>query len=138
MAVLNVKVVVGPVDVGGDDRSELTAVLVGITTIQHIDHSFGIGVSFVGGVWRTVVDHCFVDRVCRFIGKDASGQTGDAFLYVERVLSRKNNARGGAMINNTLEQHIGTTHWNNTLEQHIGTNTLEPTHWNQQTNKRIE
>ena len=109
MAVLNVKIVVGPVDVGGDDRSELTAVLVGITTIQHINHSFGIGVSFVGGVWRTVVDHRFVDWVCRFVGKDASGQTGDAFLYVERVLSRKNGAREKkkkqirrAMINNTL------------------------------------
>ena len=40
MTILNVKIVVWSIDVGWNDRSELTAILIGITTIQYINHSF--------------------------------------------------------------------------------------------------
>lgn len=50
------EVVVRAVDVGGDDRGVVAAVLLLVAAVHHVDHAFGIGVSFVGSVRRAVVD----------------------------------------------------------------------------------
>ena len=50
------EVVVRAVDVGGDDRGVVAAVLFLVAAVHHVDHAFGIGVSFVGSVRGAVVD----------------------------------------------------------------------------------
>lgn len=38
---------------------------------EDVDHSLGIGIAVIGGVWRAVVYHGLVNRVVRFVGEDA-------------------------------------------------------------------
>lgn len=77
MSILNAKVIMGAVNVGGNDGSEVTPVLLGVGTVHGINESFGVGVSLVGGVGWTVVEHCLVDGVGCFVGEDAGGEHGD-------------------------------------------------------------
>jgi hypothetical protein len=44
---LNRKVVVGPINVGRNDRGEFAAVLVLVTLVQHVNHPLRVGVAFV-------------------------------------------------------------------------------------------
>lgn len=53
VGLFEVEVVVRTEDVGGDDRGELAAVLLVVTLVHHVDHTLGVGVTVVGGVWGT-------------------------------------------------------------------------------------
>ena len=56
MSVLQVEVVVRPVDVAGHDGGELDAVLVGVHSVHHVDHALGEAVAVVGRVRGAQVD----------------------------------------------------------------------------------
>jgi len=77
MSILNAKVIIGSVNVGGDDGGEVAPVLLGVGPVHGIDEPFGVGVSLVGGVGWTIVEHGLVDGVGRFVGEDACGEHGD-------------------------------------------------------------
>ena len=83
VSALNLVVIVGTVDVGGHDCGEVASVLLGIQTIHHLDHSLGVGVAFVGIVWRTQMNHGFIDGVGRLIGEDARRKTRNELLHLE-------------------------------------------------------
>ena len=52
VAILDAEVVVGPVDVRGDDGGEVAAVFFPIGTTGNIQHALGVGVALVGVVRR--------------------------------------------------------------------------------------
>jgi hypothetical protein len=86
----------GSVDVGWDDGGIVATVFLVVASVHHIYHSFGVGVALVRAVWRAVVlytietrehgsqavrvlfhtyHHGLVNRVRRFVGKNAGRQT---------------------------------------------------------------
>lgn len=54
--VLNIVVVVGAVNVGGDNRGELASILLMVHPIHNVNHPLGHAVAIVGGMRRPVVD----------------------------------------------------------------------------------
>jgi len=79
VSVLDGEIVMRAVDVGGDDAGEVASVFLVVGAVHGVDESFGIGVSFVGGVGGSVVEHSFVDWIGGFVGEDAGGEHGDEF-----------------------------------------------------------
>jgi len=77
VAVLEVVVIVGSVDVGGDNAGEVAAVLLVVGLVEDINHPLGIGVAKVGGMRGPVVDHGLVDGVGGLVREDAGGEAGD-------------------------------------------------------------
>lgn len=71
MTILNTKVIMRSIDIGGDDTGEVASVFFGVGSVHGVDETFCVGVSFVGGVWGSVVEHGFIDGVGGFVGKDA-------------------------------------------------------------------
>lgn len=80
VAVLDGKVVMRAVDVGGDDGGEIAPVLLGVGAVHGVDEALGVGISLVGGVRRSVVQHGLVDGVSRLVGEDAGGEEGHELL----------------------------------------------------------
>lgn len=80
VTILNAEIIEWTINVGGDNRGKVAPILFGIGTIHGINEAFGVGVTFVGGVGWTIVQHGFVDRVGGLVGKDASGEHGDEFF----------------------------------------------------------
>ena len=80
VAVLDGEVVVRAVDVGGDDGGEVAAILLGVGAVHGVDEALGVGISLVGGVGRSVVQHRLVDGVGRLVGEDAGGEEGHELL----------------------------------------------------------
>jgi hypothetical protein len=78
--VLEVIVVVGTKDVGGNDRGEVAAILLVVCLVLDIDHTLSVGIAKVGLVRRTVVDHGLIDRVGGLVGEDAGGKAGNYLL----------------------------------------------------------
>lgn len=71
MSILNTKVVMRSVDVGGDNTGEVTAIFFSVGTVHGINETFGVSVSFVRGVRWSIVEHGFVNGVGGFVGEDA-------------------------------------------------------------------
>ena len=80
VAVLDGEVVVRAVDVGGDDGGEVAPVLLGVGAVHSVDEALGVGISLVGGVGRSVVQHGLVDGIGRLVGEDAGGEEGHELL----------------------------------------------------------
>jgi hypothetical protein len=78
--VLDGKIIVRAVNVGGNDGSEIAPVLFGVGSIHGIDQTLGISISLIAGVRRTVVQHGFVDRVGGLVGENTCGKHGDKLL----------------------------------------------------------
>ena len=55
VGLFEVEVVVRTEDVGWDDRGKLAAVLLVVTLVHNVDHTLGVGVTVVGGVWGTLI-----------------------------------------------------------------------------------
>lgn len=51
--------------------------------VHDIDHALGVGVTVVGVVGRTLVDHGLVNGVGGLVGENASGQAGDDLLDLQ-------------------------------------------------------
>ena len=83
VATFNLVVIVRTVDVGGHDGGEVASVLLSIQTVHHLDHTLGVGVSLVGIVWRTRMNHGFIDGVGRLVGEDARRKTRNELLHLE-------------------------------------------------------
>lgn len=84
MPVFKMKVIVWPINIGGDNRRVLSVVLCTISFVENIEHAFCVSVSFVGRMRWAVVHHRFVNgrpRAANFVWKDTGGQTGHEFLY---------------------------------------------------------
>ena len=83
VATFNLVVIIRTVDVGGHDGGEVASVFLSIQTIHHLDHTLGVGVSFVGIVWRTRMNHGFIDGVGRLVREDARRKTRNELLHLE-------------------------------------------------------
>lgn len=70
MPIFNTKIVMRSIDVGGDDTGEVTAIFFSVGTVHGINETFGVCVSFVGGVGWSIVEHGFVNGVGGFVGED--------------------------------------------------------------------
>lgn len=79
MTIRNGEVVMGSVNVGGDDTGEVASIFFMVGTVHGVDESFGVGISLVGRVGGSVVKHGFVDGVRGFVGEDAGREHGDKF-----------------------------------------------------------
>jgi len=79
MPILNGEVVMRSVNVGGDDAGEVASILFMVGPVHGVNEAFGIGVPFIGGVWRSIVEHGLIDGVGGFVGEDAGGEHGDEF-----------------------------------------------------------
>ena len=82
VAVLDGEVVVRAVDVGGDDGGEVAPVLLSVGAVQGIDEALGVGVSLIGWVGRTIVEHGLIDGIARLVGEDAGGEEGYELLHL--------------------------------------------------------
>ena len=82
VAVLDGEVVVRAVDVGGDDGGEVAPVLLSVCAIQGIDEALGVGISLVGWVGGTIVEHGLIDGIARLVGEDAGGEEGYELLHL--------------------------------------------------------
>ena len=51
-----------------------------VALVHDIDHTFGVGVTVVGGVRRTIVDHGLVNGVGGLVRKDACREARDDLL----------------------------------------------------------
>ena len=71
MSILNTKVIMRSIDVGGNNGSEVASILFGIGSVHGINQSFGVRVSLVTGVGWSIVEHGFVDWVFGLVGEDA-------------------------------------------------------------------
>ena len=80
MAILEVEVVMRSVNVTRYHRGELASVLLRVSPIHYVDHSLGVAVPKVGVVRGAVVYHGLVDRIGRFVRKNAGGETRDNFV----------------------------------------------------------
>mmetsp|Transcript_12391 Transcript_12391/g.26985 ORF Transcript_12391/g.26985 Transcript_12391/m.26985 type:complete len:677 (+) Transcript_12391:166-2196(+) len=81
MAIADGEVVVGAVDVRGDDRGVLQAILVLVAVVEHVDHPLRVRVARVRVVGRAVVHHRLIDGVGRLVREDARGEARDALLH---------------------------------------------------------
>ncbi len=90
VAIFDGEVVVGAVDVRGDDRSEVATIFFSIAFVHHVNHlcdrtkgeyvnltvgtilayPLGIGIAFIAEVGRSAVHHRLIDRISGLIGKD--------------------------------------------------------------------
>jgi hypothetical protein len=84
MTILKVEVVVLTINICWNDRSEVSLVFLVITPIQDIKHSLCIGITLVGGMRRSVVNHGLIDGIGGFVWEDAGRETRDHFLHLER------------------------------------------------------
>lgn len=82
VASLDLEVVVRSVDVRGHDGGEVAAVLLGVQTIEHLDHTLRVRISLVRKMGRTVVHHGLVDGIRRLVRENASRQAGNEFLHL--------------------------------------------------------
>ena len=82
VAVLDGEVVVRAVDVGGDDGGEVAPVLLSVCAVQGIDEALGVGISLVGWVGGTIVEHGLIDGIARLVGEDAGGEEGYELLHL--------------------------------------------------------
>ena len=71
VAALDRVVVVGPVDVRGNDARKVTPVLVLVAPIHDVDHPFGIRVALVRQVGRPIMNHGLINRIRRLVREDA-------------------------------------------------------------------
>jgi len=86
-AYLDVEVVVGAVNVGGDDGGEVAAVLLLVAPRHHVKHALGIGVPLIGRMRRPIMNHALINRVRRLIREHTRRQAGHQLLHLE-VLAR--------------------------------------------------
>ena len=70
-------IVMGTVNICRDNWSIVATILLIVTFVHDIDHSLRVGVTSIWWVRRATMNHCFIDRICSFIGKDASWQEGN-------------------------------------------------------------
>lgn len=84
MRVLQMEVVIRPIHVGGDHRGELAAVLRVVGLVGGVDQTLRIRVSEVGVVGRSVMNHRLVNWVSSFVRENASRETRDQLLNLER------------------------------------------------------
>lgn len=80
VTILNAEIIGWTINVGGDNRGKVAPILFGIGTIHGINEAFGVGITLVGGVGWTIVQHGFVDWVGGLVGKDASGEHRHEFF----------------------------------------------------------
>jgi len=82
VTILNGEVVMRTINIGRNDGGEVTVVLFRIGTIQCIDEAFGIGISLIGWMRRSIVKHGFVDGIFGFVGENACGEEGNEFFHL--------------------------------------------------------
>ena len=73
VTILNGKVVMRSINVGGNNAGKVATILFGVGTIQGINEALGVGISLIGRMRRTIVQHGFVNGIGRLVGKDAGG-----------------------------------------------------------------
>ena len=81
VSILNRKIVIRSIDIGGNDGCKVAAIFFGIRPIHCIDKTLGIGVAFIRGMGRSVVQHGFVNWIGGFIGEDTCGQEAHEFFH---------------------------------------------------------
>jgi len=101
--VLEIIVVVGTKDVGGNDRGEVAAILLVVCLVLDIDHTLSVGIAKVGLVRRTVVDHGLIDRVGGLVGEDAGGKAGNNLLDTKDLRSLKDVVINKQIITKEIE-----------------------------------
>jgi hypothetical protein len=84
------KIIIGAVNVGGDDGGEIAAVLFTIGTTRHIQHALRVGISLIGMMRCTQVKHSFINRVGNLVGEHASAQTRHQLLYLKLFAQLQN------------------------------------------------
>ena len=70
MPILNAKIVMRSINIGGDDTGEVTSVFFGIGAVHGVDQTFCVRVAFIGGMGRAIMKHGFINGVGCFVGKD--------------------------------------------------------------------
>jgi hypothetical protein len=80
VTILNGKVVMWSINVGGDNGRKVASIFFRICSVHGINETFGIRVAFVRGVGWTVVKHGFVNGIGGLVGKDAGGEHTDKFF----------------------------------------------------------
>lgn len=99
MTVFQVVIVMRTKDVGWNDTGKLISVLISIAPkiqliveienkrlpIRDINHTLSVGITKVRIMWRTIVNHGFINRIRSLVGENASGQAGDYFADFEFV-----------------------------------------------------
>jgi len=83
--VLEVEIVVGAVDVGGDDARKVVPELLAVRAAVDLEHPLGVRVRLIRRVRRSLVEHGFIDRVLDRVREDACREAGDEFLHAEDV-----------------------------------------------------
>jgi hypothetical protein len=61
-------------DIGGDDRSKIAAILIVVSAVGDVDHALRMSIGEIGLMGRSIVDQCLINRIRRFVGKNACGQ----------------------------------------------------------------
>jgi hypothetical protein len=77
---LNVEIVMRPINIGRNDRGEVTAVFLGVGSAHGINEPLGVGISLVTGVRWSVMQHGLVDGIGGLIGEYAGAEETDEFL----------------------------------------------------------
>ena len=85
MSIFQIVVIVGTKDVGRNDASKVVTKLFIISPAFDINHALGIGITKVGIMWWSIVDHGFIDRIAGFVGEDTGGETRQQLLDLEIV-----------------------------------------------------
>lgn len=50
--------------------------------VLHINHTFSVRIAKVGSVGRSVMNHCFIYRICCLVWKNACRETRNTFLHL--------------------------------------------------------
>jgi len=82
VTVLDREIIIGSINIGGNDGGEVASVFFGVGTVHGIDEALGKGITFVGGVRGSVMEHCFVDWIGGLVRENAGGEEGNKLLYV--------------------------------------------------------
>lgn len=54
--------------------SYLASILLVVSLVHHINHTLGVGVAIVGGVWWAIVDHGLINWVSGLVRENTSGK----------------------------------------------------------------
>ena len=98
MTRLGLVAVVGPVEIGRHHALEVSAVLLVVEATLDGAHALSVSVAFVGGVWRPLMERASLNRVCRFVGVDASAEHADELFDVVRMRSPNDIAIHGEVL----------------------------------------
>ncbi len=73
MSILNGEIIMWAIDVGGDDGCEVTSIFFSVGSVHGIDETFGEGISLIGWVRGSIMEHGFIDGISCFIGENTGG-----------------------------------------------------------------